>query len=86
MPATAATRRGAPHLTVVPGALNAHKGVLTDPTALKGVRAALEGRALPCPSLVTSVEGALLPAVISRTELDLGAAGAVAGRLADLRP
>jgi hypothetical protein len=86
VPATAATRRGAPHLTVLPGALNAHKGVLTDPTALKGVRAALEGRALPCASLVTSVEGALLPAVISRTELDLGAGGAVAGRLADLRP
>jgi hypothetical protein len=37
-------------------------------------------------SLVTSVEGALLPTVISRTELDLGAGGAVAGRLADLRP
>jgi hypothetical protein len=86
VPANDATRTGADHLTVLPGALNAHRGVLTDPAALTGVRAALEGRALPCQPLVTSIEGALVPPLVSRTELDAGAAGAVAGRLADLRP
>ena len=86
VPANDATRAGADHLTVLPGGLNAHRGVLTDPAALTGVRAALEGRALPCQPLVTSVEAALIPPLVSRAELDLGAAGAVAGRLADLGP
>lgn len=87
VPASDATRSGAEHhLTVLPRALNAHRGVLTDPTALTGVRSALERRGLPCQSLATSVEGAVVPAVVSRIELDLGAAGTAAGKLADLFP
>ena len=86
VPGNAATRPEARRTSVVPRALNAHHGILTDPTALRDVRAALEDRPLPCVSLLTTVAGAVVPSVIARAEVDLGTAGAAAGRVADLLP
>jgi hypothetical protein len=86
VPATSATRPGARGATVIPHTLNAHTGVLTDPAALRDVRAALEDRPLPCATLLTTVTGMVLPALITRAERDVGVAGGAAGRLADLGP
>ena len=82
----AATGGGARGTTVIPEGLNAHKAVLSDPAALRAVRAALENKPLPCQSLPTVVAGKVLTVTISSLEDGLGALGAAAGHVADRRP
>jgi hypothetical protein len=86
VPGTAATRPGTAHTTVLPRALDAHTGIVTDPGALSSVRAALERQPLPCRSLVTTVAGEVLPTVITGVERDLGRTGTGLGRIADRLP
>ncbi len=83
VPGTAADRPGARGTTVIPHALDAHAAVVTDPDALAGVRAALEDRPMPCRSLLTSVAGEVVPALV--TDLEIGAGGVLGalGRVAD---
>jgi triacylglycerol esterase/lipase EstA (alpha/beta hydrolase family) len=72
VPGTAATRPGARRATLIPHALNAHTGMLTDARTLATVRAALEDRPLPCRGLLTSVAGEVLPTVVTGAELGAG--------------
>ena len=67
--------------TVLPGGLNPHASIVKDPAALRVVRSALEGRALPCQSLLTSVVGTVLPFVISAFEEHAGTAAEAVGRV-----
>ena len=85
VPGTAADRPGARGTTVIPHALDAHAAVVTDPDALAGVRAALEDRPMPCRTLLTSVAGEVVPALV--TDLEIGAGGVLGtlGRVADQR-
>jgi hypothetical protein len=53
-------------------ALNQHRAIVRDPTALRAVRAALEHRAPPCVGLTTALRSAVAPVVISRTEQSVG--------------
>jgi hypothetical protein len=57
---------------VIPRSLNAHTGILTDPAALQNVRAALEGRPLPCRSLANEIASEVAPAAISGIEAGAG--------------
>jgi hypothetical protein len=68
VPGTAATRSGERRTTVIPHAVNAHTGIVTDRDALTSVRAALEDRPLPCRGLVTTVAGEVVPTVVTRLE------------------
>ena len=52
--------------------LRAHTGILTDPAALQNVRAALEGKPLPCRSLANEIAGEVGPAAISGVEDGVG--------------
>jgi hypothetical protein len=72
VPGTAATRPGAQNATVTPHSLNAHTGILNDPAALQNVRAALEGKPLPCRSLASEIAGEVVPAAISEIEDGVG--------------
>jgi hypothetical protein len=59
--------------TVVAGhGLSQHHGIVTDPDALRAVRAALEGRPLPCVSLVTALRAAVAPVLVTRMEHTVG--------------
>jgi hypothetical protein len=51
---------------------------VSDPDALRAVRAALEGRAPPCVSLGTTLRSAAAPVVISRVEHTIGSGAAAA--------
>ncbi len=53
-------------------AVNEHSAIVTDPNALRAVRAALEHRAPPCVALTTALRSAVAPVVISRTEHSVG--------------
>jgi hypothetical protein len=86
VPADAAGRTGARGTTVIPEGLNAHKAVLSDPSALRAVRAALENKPLPCQSLPTVVTGKVLTVTISSLEDGIGRLGEAAGHIADGRP
>ena len=76
------TRTGIRGTTVLPGGINAHTSILEDPGALRVVRSALERRAMPCQSLMTSVIGTVLPIAIAAFEEHAGTAAAAVGRLA----
>jgi hypothetical protein len=59
--------------TVQPvNAVDEHAAIVTDPNALRAVRAALEHRAPPCVGLTTALRSAVAPVVISRTEHSVG--------------
>ncbi len=51
-----------------------HTAILTDPDALRAVRAALEGNAPPCVGLVTALRSSVAPVVITRATENLGIA------------
>jgi hypothetical protein len=86
VPGNAATLPGAPARIVVPHALNAHTGILQDPSALRDVRAALEDKPLPCQSFVTILAGKTVAPAIGAAEELAGLGGEAAGRLADVQP
>jgi triacylglycerol esterase/lipase EstA (alpha/beta hydrolase family) len=81
VPANAASRPGAQSATVIPRTLNGHTGIVTDPETLRNVRAALEGRPLPCRSLANEVIGEVLPTAISGVEEGVGADAAIAAKV-----
>ena len=83
VPGDVATRDGAATATVVPIGLNAHTSILNDPSALRVVRSALEGRPPPCESLATALAGKLIPTAIRSLEDGVGRYGAAVGRIAD---
>jgi len=68
VPGNAAGRPDAQRATEIPHSLNAHTGILTDPGALQDIRAALEGRPLPCRSLLHEVASEVAPAAIGGLE------------------
>jgi triacylglycerol esterase/lipase EstA (alpha/beta hydrolase family) len=86
VPGNAASRPGAQSATVIPRSPFAHQGILTDPTALRNVRAALEGKPLPCRSLANEIEGEVLPAVIGGAEDGVGAVAAAASQAVGVTP
>jgi len=53
-------------------AVDEHAAIVTDPNALRAMRAALEHRAPPCVGLTTALRSAVAPVVISRTEHSVG--------------
>jgi len=70
-----AGRIGVPGATETVQAVNAfneHSAIVTDPNALRAVRAALEHRAPPCVGITTALRSAVAPVVISRTEHSVG--------------
>jgi hypothetical protein len=86
VPANAASRPGAERATVIPRSLNGHTGILTDPTALRNVRAALEGKPLPCRSLANEIAGEVLPTAIGGVEQGAGAIATAASQGVEVRP
>ncbi len=83
VPATNISLRGAAETTVAVNSVSEHSAIVRDPSALRAVRAALEGRAPPCVGLDTALRGAVAPVVIRRAsnlggDLLSGAVGAVA--------
>jgi hypothetical protein len=68
VPADHATGGGARHTIVETSLLDGHGDVLTDADALRAVRAALEGRPLPCRSFAAFLRGAVVPRAISAVE------------------
>ena len=70
-----ANRIGVPGATQTVQAVNAvneHSAIVTDPNALRAVRAALEHHAPPCVGITTALRSAVAPVVISRTEHSVG--------------
>ena len=63
---------GAPHEN------NAHTAIVTDPSALKAARAAIEQRPLPCRSLMSTLVGEVVATAVLTGEHRLGRIGAVA--------
>jgi hypothetical protein len=57
---------------VTPHSLNAHTGIVTDPTALQVVRSALEGKPLPCRSLTSAIAAEVGPGAMSAVEDGVG--------------
>jgi hypothetical protein len=84
VPGNASSRPGARSTVVLPSSINAHSGIVTNPAALRAVRAALEDRPLPCRSLITSVAGEVVPTVITSVEHDAGSVAGAAGAIADV--
>ena len=78
VPATNVSVDGTTETTVDVGGLSVHSAALTDPNALRAVRAGLEGRPPPCVGLGDALKGSLVPVLISRAEHIAGDAGAVA--------
>ena len=75
VPATQIHVPGA-HETVVAGhGFGQHHEIVEDPDALRAVRAALEGRPLPCVGVGTALRAAVAPVLISRFEHDVGNLG-----------
>ncbi|MEX2099859.1 MAG: peptidoglycan DD-metalloendopeptidase family protein, partial [Acidimicrobiia bacterium] len=70
VPATNISVPGATETAVSVGGnpLGEHSAIVSDPGALRAVRAALEGRAPPCVSLGTALGGAVVPVLVSRFE------------------
>ena len=81
VPAASTGAPGVARLTVNPWSFNPHSAILTDPEALRAVRAAIEGRALPCVSFVDALVGSVAPELITRAEHAAGAAAGVASVL-----
>ena len=86
VPGNAATIPGARSRIVIPRALNAHSGILQDPSAMRDVRAALEDKPLPCQSILTILAGKTVAPGISAAEELAGQGGEAAGRLLDAQP
>jgi hypothetical protein len=83
-PAVDTARRGAQSFTVTPHSLNGHSGIVTDDSALRATRAAIEGKHLPCQSLTTIMAGEIVSTAIATAERRIGdigklVAGATAG-------
>jgi hypothetical protein len=68
VPADRATAEGARHVIVDAGAIDPHGAVLVDDDALRVVRAAIESRPVPCPSLRDVVRSSLIPPAITLGE------------------
>jgi hypothetical protein len=83
VPGNTATRPGAQSTTVQTRGLNSHRAIVSDPAAMRAVRAALEDRPLPCPSIAASVAGVLVPITISTLEEQAGRLGQLAGAAVD---
>jgi len=79
VPATQIDVPGARSTVVGVDSPNEHHAIVNDPEALRAVRAALEGRPLPCVGLVTALRSAVAPVVISRFEHTAGRWAAIAG-------
>jgi hypothetical protein len=71
-PAGDTARPGARRRTVIPHSLNGHTGIVTDDSALRATRAALEGKPLPCQSLTTVLTGEIVSTAIATTERRIG--------------
>jgi Peptidase family M23/Putative serine esterase (DUF676) len=84
VPATNVSVDGATEGVVHVDGFSVHSAALTDPAALRAVRAGLEGRAPPCVGLGDALRGSLAPVLIRRAEHVAGDAGEVAGRATDL--
>jgi hypothetical protein len=78
VPANQISVSGATETVVAGDGLSEHSSIVTDPDALRAVRAALEGRAPPCVSLTTALRSAVAPVVISRIEHTIGSGTAAA--------
>jgi hypothetical protein len=76
-PAGDTARQGARQRTVIPHSLNGHTGIVTDDSALRATRAALEGKPLPCQSLTTVLTGEIVSTAIATTERRVGDLGAL---------
>jgi triacylglycerol esterase/lipase EstA (alpha/beta hydrolase family) len=81
VPANSASRSGAQSTTVIPRSLNGHTGIVTDSETLRNMRAALEGRPLPCRSLTNEVIGEVVPTAIGGLEAGIGVDAAIAARV-----
>jgi Peptidase family M23 len=78
VPADHTSVPGATEATVAVDDVNQHRAIVSDPDALRAVRAALEGRAPPCVGLTTAIRSAVAPVVISRVEHTVGSGAAAA--------
>jgi hypothetical protein len=78
VPATNISLPGATETVTAVDAVNEHSAIVSDPNALRAVRAALEGRAPPCVDLATALRSAVAPVVISRIEHTFGDGAATA--------
>ena len=76
-PAGDTKKGGARNLTVVPRGLNGHSGIVTDDTALRATRAAIEGKPLPCQSLTTILTGEVVSTAIATAEQRIGQVAAL---------
>jgi hypothetical protein len=72
VPATNISVPGATETVAPVNSFGQHSAIVRAPDALRAVRAALEGRAPPCVSLLTAVRSSVAPVVISRVSHDLG--------------
>jgi triacylglycerol esterase/lipase EstA (alpha/beta hydrolase family) len=80
VPPTNISLPGATETTVAVDSPSEHSAIVSDPNALRAVRAALEGRPPPCVGFVTALRGAVVPVVVRRESRLFGdAAGAVLG-------
>jgi hypothetical protein len=77
-PAVDTARHGAKSFTVTPHSPNAHSGIVTDDSALRATRAAIEGKPLPCQSLTTILTGEVVSTAIAVAEQRIGHVAAVA--------
>jgi pimeloyl-ACP methyl ester carboxylesterase len=76
-PAVDTARREASRFTVTPHRLNGHSGIITDDSALRATRAAIEGKQLPCQSLTTILTGEIVSTAIATAERRIGDIGTV---------
>jgi hypothetical protein len=77
-PAGDTAKRGAQSYTAIPHGLNGHSSIVTDGSALRATRAALERKPLPCQSLATTLTGEILSTAIATAERRIGDAGTFA--------
>jgi hypothetical protein len=77
-PAGDTAKRGAQRYTAIPNGLNGHSSIVTDASALRAARAALEGRPLPCQSLASTLTGEILSTAIATAEQRIGAVATLA--------
>jgi hypothetical protein len=76
-PAVDSARHGALSFTVTPHSLNGHSGIVTDDSALRATRAAIEGKPLPCQSLTTILTGEIVSTAIATAEQRIGQVASV---------
>ncbi|MGZ8753448.1 MAG: esterase/lipase family protein, partial [Acidimicrobiia bacterium] len=83
VPASQTAVPGAKMVLVNPEGPLDHSAVTNDDEALAAVRLALEGRPPACPSVLTTLRGAIEPLVITRLERVAGQVARAAGEAAD---